>query len=254
MNPVPKIFISHITEEAVLAKIIKEEISNAFLGLVDIFVSSDVQSISIGSKWLDQIDQALRDAQIMLVLCSKDSVRRPWINFESGAGWVKGIPVVPVCHTGLDPVDLPIPLNMLEGINATCPEHLEKLVCLVASQMGARIPQLDYEGIVNQITSFEHHYGVIQVARSHILELIKLEPQLRELFCLGNGARDASGFLPDLLIDKLKPHLDKLQEIRLVNYSLGINKIAFGPNGGNQVELKININETYEDIVDEIFN
>jgi TIR domain len=82
-------------------------------------VSSDQTSIAVGSKWLNKIDEALRSAQVELILCRQDSVRRPWVNFEAGAGWVKGIPVVPVCHTGMRPVDLPIPLNMLQDIGAT---------------------------------------------------------------------------------------------------------------------------------------
>ena len=116
----PKVFISHITEERQLAELIKTQVQKDFLGLLDVFVSSDSISIAVGSKWLNEIrTEALQAAQVELILCSHDSVRRPWVNFEAGAGWVKGIPVVPVCHTGLRPVDLPIPLNMLQSIEAS---------------------------------------------------------------------------------------------------------------------------------------
>ena len=114
----PKVFISHIGEEAQLAQILKTHFLNDFLGMIDVFVSSDSTSITVGNKWLNDIDDALKTAQIELILCSYESVKRPWINFEAGAGWVKGIPVVPVCHTSMRPVDLPIPLNMLQAIEA----------------------------------------------------------------------------------------------------------------------------------------
>lgn len=56
----PKVFISHITEERQLAEIIKTQISKDFLGMLDVFVSSDQVSIAVGSKWLSEIDEALK--------------------------------------------------------------------------------------------------------------------------------------------------------------------------------------------------
>ena len=50
-----------------------------------------------GSKWLEEIDQALAAAVVLLVLCSPASLRRPWINFETGCGWIKRVP----CHSYL---------------------------------------------------------------------------------------------------------------------------------------------------------
>ena len=116
----PYVFISHISQEAQLAELFKSQIAQDFLGMIEVFVSSDGESISVGSKWLNDMDAALKNAKVELIICSEDSVKRPWINFEAGAGWVKGIPIVPVCHTGLRPVDLPIPLNMLQGSAAAC--------------------------------------------------------------------------------------------------------------------------------------
>ena len=53
------VFISHISEEAHIAKVLKEWIESSFLGQCDVFVSSDKEDIPAGSKWLDQIDTAL---------------------------------------------------------------------------------------------------------------------------------------------------------------------------------------------------
>ncbi len=100
----PIVFISHITEEETIVGILKKHIENDFLGLIDVFVSSDKASIKVGDKWLNRIDEALKTAAIELILCSEDSVKRPWIHFEAGACWVKGIPVIPICHTGMRPV------------------------------------------------------------------------------------------------------------------------------------------------------
>jgi hypothetical protein len=48
----PTIFISHIAEEAEIADLFKTEIERAFLGLVDVFVSSNAEAIRLGSNWL----------------------------------------------------------------------------------------------------------------------------------------------------------------------------------------------------------
>ena len=107
-----RVFISHISSEAQLSQHLKQRIERDFLGLVDIFVSSDQKSIQAGSKWLEEVDKALRSADLQIVMCSKESVGRPWVNFEAGAVWLRGIPVIPFCHSGLHLSDLPVPLSM----------------------------------------------------------------------------------------------------------------------------------------------
>jgi len=70
----PKIFISHISEESEIAELFKIEIERAFLGLVDVFVSSTAGSIGLGSNWLSAITEALINCQAMLVFCSRYSI------------------------------------------------------------------------------------------------------------------------------------------------------------------------------------
>ncbi len=159
-KPKPKVFISHITEEAKLAEVFKRHILKDFLGLVDVFVSSDSTSIPAGRKWLNEIENALKVAKIEFILCSKESVKRPWINFEAGAGCVKGIPVVPVCHTGMKPADLPIPLNMLQAVEAKDRDGLKKLYDLLAGELGSVTPDADFDKIIKEIETFENKYSV----------------------------------------------------------------------------------------------
>jgi TIR domain len=54
-----------------------------FLGGVNVFVSSDGQSISPGDDWCGKIEEALRDADIALVICAESSLSRPWLGFEA---------------------------------------------------------------------------------------------------------------------------------------------------------------------------
>ena len=100
-----RVFISHISSETELAQSLKKYLEKHFLGLLEIFVSSDRETIQAGSKWLEEVNEALKSADLQIILCSEESVGRPWVNFEAGAVWLRGIPVIPLCHSGLRPND-----------------------------------------------------------------------------------------------------------------------------------------------------
>lgn len=178
----PKVFISHIAEESYLAQILQRHIRGDFLGLVEVFVSSDDKSIRAGSKWLEDIDKALRTAQVELILCSKESVKRPWINFEAGAGWVKGIPIVPICHSGFRKTDLPVPLNMLKAIEANEENGLKNLYDLIAHQLGVTTPNIDFKIIRREVKHFEDNYetksGIKNIEQENQSEIPALMTQI----------------------------------------------------------------------------
>jgi hypothetical protein len=82
-------------------------------------VSSDYESIRSGADWHGQIIGTVKRSRIVVVLCSPDSVKRPWINYEAGLGdgtdWdVSGVGstfVTPVVIRGLRKGDLDAPLS-----------------------------------------------------------------------------------------------------------------------------------------------
>ena len=152
------VFISHITEEAKLANILKSHLEEAFLRMVDIFVSSDSKSIVPGDPWLNKIVHALQNASLALILCSQRSIKRPWINFEAGACWVRDVPIIPVCHTDLHPGGLPNPLNSLQAIEASRESGLRQVTQRIAQEIGCKPPSVDLNVIVEKIKSFEESY------------------------------------------------------------------------------------------------
>ena len=56
---------------------------------------------------MDSISKGLKDCAASFLLCSPASVQQPWIWFEAGAGWIRDIDVVPLCHSGMTPDRLP---------------------------------------------------------------------------------------------------------------------------------------------------
>lgn len=110
-------FISHITEESSIAICLKDWIESSLLGNCSVFVSSDSEAIPAGFKWLDKINDALQTTQVMFVLCSSQSLQRPWINFEMGYAWSRNIPVIPLCHSGISKSSLPRPVGDFQALN-----------------------------------------------------------------------------------------------------------------------------------------
>jgi TIR domain len=109
-----KIFISHIHEEATIAAAVRLFLSKFNL---DAFLSSDRWQLLPGERWFDRIIKELTDAEIVILLLSKNSVNRPWINFEAGWGWAKNRKLIPVCFGGLVKDAMPRPYSDLQAVN-----------------------------------------------------------------------------------------------------------------------------------------
>jgi TIR domain-containing protein len=154
----PTLFISHVSEEADLAILLKQALLKDFPGIEEIFVSSDMASIYAGKEWLDAIQGAIERASVLLVLCSNASARPPWVYFEVGAAWIRKIPIIPVCHTRFGPADLPPPLNSLEAVQAGESQGLERLYLAISRYASRPLPSVDFPAIAGQVTQFEERY------------------------------------------------------------------------------------------------
>jgi hypothetical protein len=152
------VFISHITPEKEIAIAFKELVEMSFLGMIEVFVSSDENSIGMGQRWLENITNALKTCSIEIVLCSEKSVKRPWINFEAGAGWIRDIPVIPLCHSGMEPSKLPLPLNMLQAATANQISSLNLIFPVLAHAIGSATPKVDFTDFIAKVVDFENRY------------------------------------------------------------------------------------------------
>src|SRR5260370_6521132 len=138
------VFLSHITVESRLADLIKRHLVHDFIGLVEVFESSDRLSIPAGAKWLTEVMEGLQRANLHLILCNQDSTSRPCLQFEAGAAHLRQIPIVPLCHGGLTCAQLPVPLSEYEGIQASDPEGLVALYRAIATALVSSIPEIDF--------------------------------------------------------------------------------------------------------------
>lgn len=150
------VFISHIHEEEKLAHALKAFVEDSFLKTLDVFASSQDDSLRLGDDWNERIKQSLLNCDLLIVLCSPVSVTRPWINFEAGAGWIKGIPVIPLCHSGLTPGALRAPLNRFQGGVLGDREDIERLFNRVADIVGGVPPKVDDSRMLSATSRLEH--------------------------------------------------------------------------------------------------
>lgn len=85
MNEKPLVFISHIEEAKELAKELADRISEVFPDDLDFFVAPRPGTIASSESFLNEIEKALSKSRAYIILCSKTSIRQPWVNFETGA-------------------------------------------------------------------------------------------------------------------------------------------------------------------------
>lgn len=166
----PTIFLSHFTHEAKVASALKDFIYSKFGHAVDVFLSSERDSIQLGALWEQKIRQGLRNAKICISLLSEDALSRPWINFEAGAAWFHSATVIPLLHRNLTISSLPHPFRSFEATNATTKQGIHDLVKRIEQKFDllATLGADDCQNLANIIVELGHeidaqepHYPLI---------------------------------------------------------------------------------------------
>jgi hypothetical protein len=162
-----QMFLSHVHVESRFADFVGARVRRDFIGLVDVFVASD-GGILAGRKWLEDMTEALKRSDLHVVLCSPDALTRHWISFETGAAHLRGIPLIPLCHSGLEPKQLPVPLSEFEGILLCDPEGarmtgrelgIRRFYGAIASALGSDVPMADFESYERELVALEQTYA-----------------------------------------------------------------------------------------------
>ena len=87
----PTLFFSHSSKDKDLIISIKDTLTKYTGGVLDIFMSSDGQSIPFGTNWIHKIEEGLNSAKIMFVFVTENSISSGWIYFEAGFAYSKEI-------------------------------------------------------------------------------------------------------------------------------------------------------------------
>jgi hypothetical protein len=143
------IFISRIDEDREIADKLKEFIVTIFPQKVDVFVASDPLNIAFADDWFDTIKKGIKKCDLMILLCTPDSVRRPWINFEAGAAIILERKIGPICFSGQGAGSLPSPLTYIRSQAIDCSDehvfqkHFEQLFERIANKIDGNLPKFN---------------------------------------------------------------------------------------------------------------
>jgi TIR domain len=132
----PTIFFSHSSRDQKGLARLKDLFLVKTGSSIDVFLSSDGQSIPLGRNWVHKIQEALDRASLMVVFVTPSSLRSSWLFFESGFAYSKGIRVVPVGFLGVDLGTLPPPLGLLQGFNITSEAGLNNVIAVANEVFG----------------------------------------------------------------------------------------------------------------------
>ena len=127
----PKIFFSHSSKDKEILSRLKDLFVEKTGGTIEVFLSSDGQSIPFGKNWVHRVEEALEQTTLMVVFLTPNSLKSNWIYFETGFVYSKGVRVVPVGFLGIDLTLLSPPLSLLQGFNISNYDGLDNLIALV---------------------------------------------------------------------------------------------------------------------------
>jgi TIR domain len=165
------VFISHITDEAPIADALKVYLHRCFGPDLKVFVSSDYVSIPTGEEWHRAILSGIRGASLFVVLLSRESVEKRWINFESGFAWGAGVKMLPLTVRGFAPGEVGFPLSQLQMRTLVDDLALESVVHAVADATGVTLLSVDNPSrFVTRLSQVEVTLPVKNIVLEPVLE------------------------------------------------------------------------------------
>jgi len=111
------IFISFIHEDGKVAEGLKTFLRDAVDRSHKVFLSSDKWAIFAGEDWLQKIKEELASSKVVVLLLSKMSVGRPWVNFEAGGASLTNKVIIPACFGDMTISALPKPYSNLQALS-----------------------------------------------------------------------------------------------------------------------------------------
>jgi hypothetical protein len=159
-----KILISHIQEEFLVAMVLKKWIESAFADQCTVWASTDPEDFPTLAQWLGKNDEAATDVKVLVVLCSPNSLQRPWVSFEAGCAWARNIGIVPICLPGLTLAELPKPLSNFPGLDLKERDFSKTLISTLAKKLGVLgMTPIDYRQMREELKEVQ---GSIQTGVS----------------------------------------------------------------------------------------
>lgn len=149
----PTLFFSHSSKDKEMVLAIKNKVMQYTSGTLEIFQSSDGESIPFGTNWIHKVEEGLKEAKVMFVFITEQSISSGWIYFEAGYAYSKDVHVIPV-GIGVSVGDLKAPLNLLQGFNITSADSLNNFLTIINREFNYSFPAQFTDDDFNEIVSY----------------------------------------------------------------------------------------------------
>jgi len=136
----PVVFFSHSSRDKILLTRLKSTLLEKTGETIEVFLSSDGQSIPLGRNWVSRIEEALSRSAVMFVFLTPSSIQSDWLYFESGFSYAREIRVVPVALPGVDLEAIGPPLGLLQGFNVRSSDGLNNLIAVINEEFHVNHP------------------------------------------------------------------------------------------------------------------
>ncbi len=219
----PVIFISHIHEDREIATCLKKFIDEIFLGMFNIFVSSDGASIRSGDNWSSSIEKALRQAELVIAVITPDAVDRRWIFFECGGAYFSNKSVIPVCCRKMQLSKLGTPLSWLQSIDGSDVSSVNNLISDIATKFDLRLPSMNVSELINCLQ--KEVYDSADIVKKH--DLVKAQYSLPIFFIIDTSA-SMYGQPINALTQALKQLMDELLQNTISDIIPIVSVVSFG--------------------------
>jgi hypothetical protein len=127
----PTIFLSHSSVDQDLLRRLREFLLRRIGSTIELFLSSDGQSIPFGKNWVREVEAGLERAKVMFTFLSPTALQSQWVLFEADFAYAKGIQVVPIGILGVDLARVSPPLGLLQGFNLRGAPSLGNLLTII---------------------------------------------------------------------------------------------------------------------------
>lgn len=251
----PTVFFSHSSIDRDYISVLQKGVNERTSGTINIFQSSDGESIPFGNNWVHKIEENLLKAKIMFVFVSPESLSSSWIYFESGFAYAKNVRVIPIGIKGVDIGKLRPPLNLLQGFNLVSEEGMNNIVSILNNTFQCNFPASFNAGDYAKISMFDegsilNSHGVIEkinyISFSFPNAISKGDPS-EKLLIVSEVVTEFHKKLNKLGVQSAFSGKDKL-------YAHGL--IAYLDNKTHSLMVKIDpyMLKTYEELISNIFD
>jgi len=127
-------------EDRAVAQAVKALIEHELKLSGQVFMVTDQSQLKAGDDWLKKIHDELTSANIVVLMLSKRSITKPWVNCEAGGAWLAGKRVIPVCIGNQQKGQLPPPYSHWQGVNL--PDDEQYLLRTIADHLGIQGPSI----------------------------------------------------------------------------------------------------------------